>query len=54
MEGGTYVAMGLRGEGLVSQPLNERQCRGAANLTPLPPPCPCPSNSIGAKTERVL
>ena len=52
--GGTYVSMGLRGEGLVSQPLKERQWWEAANFTPLPSPCPCPSNSIEAKTEPVL
>lgn len=53
-ERGTYVSMGLRGEGLVSQPLKERQWWEAANFTPLPSPCPCPSNSIEAKTEPVL
>lgn len=48
---GTYAAMGLSGEGLVSpRPLwNERQ-RGEQSASPQP----CPSNSPGANTDPVF
>ena len=46
---GTHVAMGLRGEGLVSQLLKERQWWEQRVS-----PHPCPSNSPGAKTVPVF